>query len=203
MSRQILAFALLAVAGAATLPDDATAAGFRGGFRGPAFHGPVLRALPRPVLRGHTAIPRNIPQARRGFIPPAAQGFGTLKADRPYGTVRSATGAYGAIKPLHPFAGLTRRHHRIHHAGWSFPSTFEGFAAPYIGTPYDPAEAIPVYGPAPADTDPATASADPAPRGIPTARIVGPAEENRDACRAEKVTVPSSEGEREITLVRC
>jgi len=62
MLRRIATFFLLALAGTTLgLPDTAAAAGFRGGFRGgPAFHGPVMRGLPRPVFRGHTAVPRTI-----------------------------------------------------------------------------------------------------------------------------------------------
>jgi hypothetical protein len=61
----------------------------------------------------------------------------------------------------------------------------------YIGMPYDPAEIVPVYGPAPAAEEPAE-----------PARAAAPRAEN-DACRSERVTVPSSGGEREITVVRC
>ena len=209
MLRRIATFFLLALAATTLgLPDTAVAAGFRGGFRGgPAFHGPVMRGLPRPAFRGHTAVPRTIPQARRAVIPPSAQGFGTVRADRPFGTVRSATGAFGATTPLtNPFGRLVRRQHQIHHAGRHFPGTFgDGAAFGYFGTPYDPSEAIPVYGPAPSDPEPAVTDDGPAPRAAlgTAARITGPAEENRDACRAEKVTVPSGESEREITVVRC
>ena len=35
------------------------------------------------------------------------------------------------------------------------------------------------------------------------AALLRPREENADACRSERVTVPAAEGEREITVVRC
>jgi hypothetical protein len=102
---------------------------------------------------------------------------------------------FATTTPFHPFAHLTRRHHRAYHSGWEFPLTGDGAGYGYIGTPYDPAELIPVYGPAPAVYE-----ADPAP-APPRASAVR--EENADACRSERVTVPAAEGEREITVVRC
>lgn len=210
---KLFAFVVLALAGTAlVLPDSVFAAGgrggvgaFSGGFRGPAFIGP------RPVFRGHMGIPRTVPRA---VIPPAARGFGTITparpfgtvaADRPFGTVRSATGAFGATAPLKPFGRLARRHHRFYHSGWAFPGTIGGDAGyyGYIGTPYDPSEAIPVYGPSRAESADEVSDQPQAPATAPAARVSSTAEENRDACRAEKVTVPSGEGEREITVVRC
>ena len=142
----------------------------------------ILRASPR-FQFVHSPGVRAIQQARAAFhIPPSPHGFATTT-------------------PLHPFAHLTRRTHRIYHSGWSFPVTFGGDVGypGYIGTPYDPAELIPVYGPSPAADQ-----ADPPPPPAPaTARVSNTSEENRDACRAERVTVPASEGERTITVVRC
>ena len=34
-------------------------------------------------------------------------------------------------------------------------------------------------------------------------RFSGTRDENADACRSERVTVPSADGERAITVVRC
>jgi hypothetical protein len=184
MSRQCVAFALVALTGAVlALPAPVEAAGFRSGIRAPLMiqrnaRAGVLRA-PLPFI-----VPRSLARARLA-IPPSPHGFATTT-------------------PLHPFARLTRRHHGIYRAGWVFPATFGSDGAGYIGTPYDPAEAIPVYGPGPA-IDPAD-PADPAPArtGSPLApRVTNAAEENRDACRAERVTVPAAGGEREITVVRC
>jgi hypothetical protein len=192
MWRQIVAFAVFALAAVFALPEPGYAAGgmragmSRGGLRAPLIinrnvRAGVLHAAPRPIVRGHAFGPRGIAAAVRRAIPPSAHGFATTT-------------------PLHPFGRLARRHHRVYHSGWYFPTTIgDDPAYGYIGTPYDPAEAIPVYGPVPAEAD------DPAPRlpSATAARLTGPAEENRDACRAEKVTVPSGEGEREITVVRC
>jgi hypothetical protein len=142
----------------------------------------LLRASPRFEF-AHSPSVRAFARARARFgIPPSPHGFATTT-------------------PLRPFARLARRHHGIYRAGWDFPVTF-GDDADYpgfIGAPYDPAEAIPVYGPAPA-ADPA----DPAPPRAPmTTRVTNGPDENRDACRAERVTVPATEGERTITVVRC
>ena len=63
--------------------------------------------------------------------------------------------------------------------------------------PYDPAEIIPVYGPAPAVVRRGRTGRCAA-RALPRAR-----DENADACRSERVTVPAADGEREITVVRC
>jgi hypothetical protein len=105
-----------------------------------------------------------------------------------------------------PFAHLVQRHHGHHHrylSAYVYPFTTWDDGS-YIGVPYDPGAAIPVYGPA-AVMDPAPAmdpAADPpAPRLVP--RLSSARDENQDACRSERVTVPVGEGEREITVVRC
>jgi hypothetical protein len=103
-------------------------------------------------------------------------------------------------------ARFVRLHRRGSIAGYVFPFTSEGYGdAPYLGTPYDPAEAIPVYAPpsiypVPDDDQNATP---PSRRLVP--RQTGLREENQEACRSERVTVPetSGEGEREILVVRC
>ena len=100
-----------------------------------------------------------------------------------------------------------RRHHRGFIAGYGFPFTSEGYGdVPYyLGTPYDPAESIPVYAPPSVYSVPAEDqdAAPPSRRLVP--RQSGLREENQDACRSERVTVPESSGngEREITVVRC
>jgi hypothetical protein len=97
-----------------------------------------------------------------------------------------------------PFSHLVQRHHQRHHhrfeAGWFYPFTTWDDGS-YIGVPYDPGETIPVYGPVPGDY------ADP-PMG-PRPLLSNMRAESGEACRAERVTVPASEGEREITVVRC
>jgi hypothetical protein len=197
MSVKAVALAVLAVTGAALLASE------------PAFPAGSVRALPaaRPIapimvrsharaglLRAsprfqfaHSPSVRAIQHARARFhIPPSPQGF-------------------AVTTPLRPFAHLTRRSHRIYRSGWYFPVTFGGdLGYPgYIGVPYDPAELIPVYGPTPA-ADEAGPPAPPAPAAAPaTARVSNTSDENRDACRSERVTVPASEGDRTITVVRC
>jgi hypothetical protein len=134
------------------------------------------------------------------LIPPSARGFATTTPARPFAT-NGSNRSFATTTVARPFAHLARRHHRIYHSGWDFPVTFGGDAYPgyYIGTPYDPAEAFPVYGPAPAeDQDPA----DPPARRAPIlSRAVNATP--GEACRSEQVTVPASEGERTITVVRC
>ena len=99
-----------------------------------------------------------------------------------------------------------RHHHHGTINGYVFPFTTDGYdEAPYLGTPYDPAEAIPVYAPAQVYSVPAE-DQDAAP---PTRRLVprqsSLRDEVQDACRSERVTVPetSGAGEREILVVRC
>lgn len=202
MSRRRVAFTFLALAGAALAwsePTFAAGGGFRampgGGFRAPLIipHGPrgILPASPRAIARpafaprighgrGHGFRPHGFGSARHA-IPPSPHGFATTT-------------------PLRPFSRLVRRHHRIFHQGWYFPAIIGGDVG-YIGVPYDPSEAIPVYAPAPIYEDPADP---PAPRRAPaSARVTNPDDENRDACRAERVTVPAKDGEREIKVVRC
>jgi len=116
----------------------------------------------------------------------------------PYGTVAHAHALGTAAPRLR--SPLVRRHHRLHHKGWHFPLTFDG-AAGYIGVPYDPAEIIPVYGPPPMVEEIPADAPEAAPMTPP--RFSGTRDENADACRSERVTVPSADGERAITVVRC
>ena len=196
MSVKFAAFALLAATGTVLVASEPAVSA--GGAR----FAPASRiALPpmarhpgffRPSLRSevaHTGPARAFRKARPlVHIPPAAHGYATINPQRPFATT-----------PQQPFRHLVRRYHRIYHAGWSFPVTFGGDAYPgyYIGTPYDPAEAFPVYGPAPAD-DPV----DPPPARAPVMSRAVSATPG-DACRSEEVTVPGSEGERTIKVVRC
>lgn len=213
MVRNFVAGAVLAVAGALFSVSEPAVAGPRSGampaFR-PAmmphvgarpqvfFRGPHRSFAPgafghyRPSPRAHGTIRPTTPY---GTIRPATP-YGTVAASRPYGTVGSPEPRFGRITLAHPRSHLTRRHHRVHHAGWSYPLTVGG-EVEYIGVPYDPAEAIPVYGPAPEMGEPASLPAQPA-----ASRLPGP-QDSREACPAERVTVPAAEGEREITVVRC
>jgi len=200
MMRNLAALAALVLAGF-SLPESTLAApGARGAM--PAFRAPLMmRHSPRAIF-GHQhrfvrphAFGHRPPSTRPyGTVNPATP-FGTIKPVTPYGTVAAST-AFGTVAPV-TRPRLVRRHHRAYHQGWSFPLTVEGGVG-YIGTPYDPAELIPVYAPAPAveevdETEPAPAR--------PRASMSR--DENADACRSERVTVPSADGERAITVVRC
>ena len=99
-----------------------------------------------------------------------------------------------------------RRHFRGSIAGYVFPFTSEGYGdAPYLGTPYDPADAIPVYTPPSVYSVPADGQDVAPPSRQLAPRQTGLRGENQDACRSERVTVPESNGngEREINVVRC
>jgi hypothetical protein len=178
MSRKIVALAALAFTGAAlVVPDPSFARG--GGVRG-GFHG-GLRA---------PFITRNV---RTNFFRPGIR-TNAMQFRLPAGPQFGHGLAHTTVRA--PFARLERRSHGAYIYGSGYPIT-TGDDASYFGTPYGPGEAIPVYGPAPvADQD------DPAaPRSMP--RLSGARDENQDACRSERVTVPAAEGEREIIVVRC
>lgn len=184
MSRNFVAFGVLALAGAALVvpePSFAGAGGIRGGFRAGGFRAPAVihRNARAGILRtGRAAAFHGSVQLR----PPAAPRLS-------HGLARTTVRA--------PFARLERRDHRRFMSGYIYPTTIEGDSA-YIGTPYDPSDAIPVYGPPPLPD-----FADPPPPPFPAPRFSSTREENQEACRSERVTVPASEGEREITVVRC
>jgi hypothetical protein len=193
---RIVALTILALAGSGIVLPEASArpAGIPSGARIGGFRTPF--AAPRPprigssqhVLRAYGAI------LQRPFVPPA------------WHPPAHAT-AHGMGRNIG--ADLRSRHVRHHHhgsvAGYGYPFTYEDYGAtPYLGMPYDPAEAIPVYAPptysVPAEEDEA------APRSRPLApRFTGTRVEGQDACRSERVTVPetSGAGEREILVVRC
>lgn len=202
MSRRIVAFAVVALTGAAfAWPAPASAAGgiraMPGGFRAPL----IMQRNPRAIL---PAAPRAL--ARPAFTPRLGHGSRAHAAgSHRFGSARHAIPpsphGYATTNSLRPFGRLARRHHGAYHQGWYFPTTI-GDDTGYIGRPYDPGEAIPVYGPAPLYDEPADP---PAPRLAPAAaaRAIDAGDENRDACRAETVTVPAKDGEREIKVVRC
>jgi hypothetical protein len=202
MVRNFVAGVVLAVAGTLFSVSEPALAGPRGGAM-PAFRPammPHVAARPQFFFRGpHRAFAPGHHRAASprayGTIKPTTP-YGTVAASRPYGTVGSPIPRFGRITLSHPRSHLTRRHHRAYHLGWSYPLTVGG-EVEYIGVPYDPAERIPVYGPAIETDDPAPSRVQPA-----AARLSG-SQENGDACRSERVTVPAAEGEREITVVRC
>lgn len=204
MVRNFVACAVLAAAGLLVSAPESAVAGARGGAM-PAFRPAMMHAgRPQFFFRGaHRTVaagafghhPASSPRAY-GTIKPTTP-YGTVLASRPYATVGGPVPRFGRITLPHPRSHLTRLHHRAYYAGWSFPVTVGG-DVDYIGTPYDPAERIPVYGPSVEIADP------PAPDAPPVLpRQAGGREDNADACRAERVTVPAAEGERQITVVRC
>ena len=197
--RNLAALAALVLAGF-SLPEPALAApAARGAL--PAFRAPLMmRHSPRAIFHQHRFVRPHSFGHRPPSTPPygtinPATPFGTIKPATPYGTVAAST-AFGTVAPV-TRSRLVRRHHRAYHQGWSFPLTVDGGVG-YIGTPYDPAELIPVYAPAPAIEE--VDESGPAP-ARPRASMSR--DENADACRSERVTVPAADGEREITVVRC
>ena len=194
MLRQFVALAALGLAGAVMLPDPSLAGGGMrayphaypaGGFRGPLIVNRTPRALLRAAHRPHAHGARAF-----GSVGFGHRGFGLHGVGPRTHTVGHE---FGRRTPAHSRAHLARRHLRIDHSGSIFPVTI-GDEVGFIGTPYDPSEAILVYAPQP-DTEIFA---------VPLApRLSGAREENRDGCRSERVTVPASEGEREILIVRC
>jgi hypothetical protein len=180
MSRHFLAFGLLALAGTLILPEPAEAAA--GGIRGGArvhFRSPLM-------LKGHPRA--GILRSSRTVALPGSIALPLPGKPKLHGPARTTLAA--------PWSRLHRLHHRRHLTGWIYPVTI-GEDAAYFGVPYGPGETIPVYAPQPAED-----TADqPPPRMAPRLTNAGP--ENQDACRSERVTVPATEGEREITVVRC
>ena len=183
---KLVALTTLALTGAVlAVSEPAFSAGGMRGMAGGRIGLPF--AFTRPTHSGFARIPRV--GFARGAFGKARTPFIAPLTPRPFAT----------ITPLRPFARLARRHHWVNRNGWYWPVTSTdwgyGYDTGYIGTPYDPAEAIPVYGPAP-DADPPAAAL--------TARAARSVDENRDGCHAERVTVASgTEGERTITVVRC
>jgi hypothetical protein len=165
--------------------------GFRGGIGG--FRGSAVIHRP-PFMRrtGPAALGRNGRAFRSTLPPPVAKPL-------PVHT-RPAQTHIGK-----PFAHLARHHHgqyrrSFYGSGYVYPFTTwddGNYAGSYIGVPYDPGAAIPVYGPAPLAEPRLDA---PPPRPVPR---IGMRDDGGEACRAERVTVPGDKGDREITVVRC
>jgi hypothetical protein len=198
MLRKFVALGALTLAGIALcVPDPSFARGGGGGggfggFRGGGFRGPaVIHRAPFMVRTGPAALGRNGRAFRSTLPPPIAKPI--------------------PVRPVHthvgkPFAHFAQRHHGHHRRyvfpgyGYAYPFTTwddGSYAGSYIGVPYDPGAAIPVYGPAPA-IDPALDA--PPPRPVPR---IGMRDDGGEACRAERVTVPGDKEDRAITVVRC
>ena len=191
MSRNVVALGALAVAAIALVvpdPSFARSGGMRAGFHG-ALRAPVI--IPR---HRHIGTPRPV------FRPKPVQFRPLVAPHRPLIAPR-LTPALARTTVRAPFARLLRRSHGAYVYGSTYGSTYpitSNDEGAYYGMPYDPGASIPVYGPAPA----AAEQADPA-LPTPAPRLSGVREEDQEACRSERVTVPAAEGEREITVVRC
>jgi hypothetical protein len=185
MSSRFAAFAVLALAGAHLCASEpASAAG-------------GVRAIPG-GSRAPLIMHRN---ARAALLPRGFHGFHPQNGRFAHPKIPPSPHGFATTTPLRPFDRLQRRHFGRYQSGWDFPvTTGDNAGYGYIGTPYDPGEAFPVYAPMPA-----TQGDDSPPRAAPAvaARLPQATEENRDACRSERITVPAAEGERAITVVRC
>jgi hypothetical protein len=198
MLRYFVALTVLALAGTALALPEASARsfGFSGGARVGGFRAPFAA---RPNTR--VGPSHRVPGAFAAILQRPFVG--------PVGRPAAHFAAHELGRNIAPDlrARFVRRHHRGSIAGYVFPFTSEGYGdAPYLGTPYDPAEAIPVYAPSSVYAVPAEDqdAAPPARRRL-VPRQTGLRDESQDACRSERVTVPetSGDGEREILVVRC
>jgi hypothetical protein len=197
MSRRCVALTILILAGTALVLPEASARsfGFSGGARGGGFRAPFAAQRNTRVGPSHRVPGAYAAILQRPFVGPASRPAAHFAA-------------HGLGRNIAPDlrSRFVRRHHRGSIAGYVYPFTTDGYGdAPYLGTPYDPAEAIPVYAPPSVYSvpDEDQDAAPPSRRLVP--RQTGLREENQDACRSERVTVPetSGEGEREIVVVRC
>jgi hypothetical protein len=218
MLRRCIALTVLVLAGTALVQPEASAGSFGfasglpggarvGGFRAPFAAHRAVRVGPARQLPGASGT---IPQ--RPFAGATRRVPGAYGLRRPFAgpathpATRSVAHGFGRNLAPDLHARFVRRHHRGSIAGYVYPFTSEGYDAPYhLGTPYDPAEAIPVYAPPSVYSVPAEDedAAPPSRQLVP--RQTGLRDENREACRSERVTVPASsgDGEREINVVRC
>jgi hypothetical protein len=205
MLQKFAGLAVLALAGVAlVVPDPGFARGIGGGgggiggggfggFRGGAFRGPAaIHRAPFMRRTGPAALGRNGRAFRSTLPPPVAKPLPVHRQARP---LQTHVGK--------PFAHLGQRHHGQHRRyfpGYVYPFTTwddGNYAGSYVGVPYDPGAAIPVYAPAPVVQD---VMDPPPPRPVPR---IGMRDTGGEACRAERVTVPSDKEDREITVVRC
>jgi hypothetical protein len=101
----------------------------------------------------------------------------------------------GAIERAHALRAAALRHRGaiFGFGAYGFPITYADDAM-FYGSYYDPSDVVgSINGPAYADPP-----ADPAPVAGREAQVV-----DRGGCRSETVAVPSSSGERSITITRC
>ena len=150
-----------------------------GGFRGGGFRGPAaIHRAPFMRRTGPAALGSNGRGFRSTLPPPVA---------RPLPVSHRVPSHTHVGKPFAHFARRDHRHHRRDLGGYVYPFTTwddGNYAGSYIGIPYDPGAAIPVYAPAPL-VEPVTDP--PPPRPVPR---IGMRDDGGEACRAERVTVP-------------
>ena len=185
------AFGVLAVTGALLIPSTVGAGGFHGGpafsihFAGPAG---ILRQPhvgPR-MGRPHLGHPHRIGTGPRISAPLHGQ-----EARLPF-----APRLPHEAKHENPYAHIARGHHRIVFGGWPYLIT-TGDDWGYFGTPYGPGETAAAY------TPPSILNVSDPPARQVAPRLSGARDDNQDACRSERVSVPVRDGDREITIIRC
>jgi hypothetical protein len=209
MSRHFVALTILALAGTALVLPEASARSFgmSGGARLGGVRAPFAAQHHMRVAPSHRVPGAHAATLQRPFVGPGSRSvaLGLGRNSVALGLGRNSV-AQGLGRDIAPDlrARFVRHHHRGIINGYVFPFTTDG-EAPYLGTPYDPAEAIPVYAPPQVYSVPAEDqdAAPPMRRLVP--RQSSLRDETQDACRSERVTVPetSGEGEREILVVRC
>jgi hypothetical protein len=189
---------ILALAGTAFVLPEASArpGGSAGGARMGGFRAPF--AAHRAVRAGPS---QRAPGANGATLQHRSVGLGSNPAGH------FATHGLGRNIAPELRSRFVRRHQRGFIGADVYPFTSEGYGdAPYyLGTPYDPADAIPVYTPPSVYSVPADGQDVAPPSRQLAPRQTGLRGENQDACRSERVTVPESNGngEREINVVRC
>src|ERR1700752_3678174 len=188
--RKFAGLAVLALAGAALIAPDASFArgiggggiggGGFGGFRGGGFRGATaIHRAPFMVRTGRAALGRNASAFRSTRPPPVARPLPVHPQTRPI-----------ARHVGKPFAHLMQPHHghpRRDLSGFVYPFTTwddGNYTGSYVGVPYAPGAAIPVYAPAPL-ADPALDAAPPRP--VPR---IGMRDTGGEACRAERRSRP-------------
>jgi hypothetical protein len=151
------------------------AIGHVGGFHASGFH-PIVRSVPH----APTARPAHAPFAHRPFAHARHLPFQRF----PGAFLRAHALRAGALRHRGAIFGFD---------GYGFPITYADDAM-FYGSYYDPSDVVGSLS-APASADP---PADPAPVARGEAQVV-----DRGGCRSETIAVPSSAGERSITITRC
>ena len=184
MSRNIVAFGFSPSPGCCRCPSPSGAprrypGGAGGGFRAPL-------ASQRTSARGILRAGRRLARPARARHPPP--GMAPARIAIP------PVAAGGTCATARRRSSASRRHHGIS-PGWNFPVTIGDDAAISACPMIRPKRSRSTRRNRPTRRRPRAAA--------PWRRGSAHARENRDACRAERVTVRPREGEREIKVVRC